>query len=550
MTPKKEANPYTCILAAISISVSIGLIILIRSHAFSVGFSGSDEPSHFLNGYFVNLYFKSHFGENPLNFAKAYYLHYPKISIGHWPPAFYGFVGLLFFVLPASFTTVFSINLAFQIILTTVIAITVNHLSRMSIAVIAALVYSLTPISVESVAMFMPDGAVATFAIASVASWLAYASNPSFKAALLFSAFAAVTVLIKGNGWLVAFVPVFHLLLTNQWRVLASPKLYAAAAIGGIVVVPWYFLTAKLSAAGFNYQAGIPYATHALLFNMSALARNVGTFGLLLAFATALAEYRDRNINRQRWTIVAGCISLALATLLLQSIIPVDTVDRYMAPALPPVLVLAFLGVDRIISIFRYPKRLSPAIPAVLVMACTIAMIGNGAQHLLNRNPKIDIGIREMVEFIDKDKLPHAVLVDGSAPAEGAVIAALAVMDDKLQNYAIRSSKILAQSNFMGSDYALQYGDAAQTLAGIRNLGIRYVVTVREGRSSPFPHCDQLDEALQLPQSGYKKVIELPINDGNGSARVFMDESATRLNVDGIIQASFPEKLSSLQKMR
>jgi hypothetical protein len=29
-----------------------------------------------------------------------------------------------------------------------------------------------------------------------------------------------------------------------------------------------------------------------------------------------------------------------------------------------------------------------------------------------------------------------------------------------------------------------------------------------------------------------------------------MDESATRLNVDGIIQASFPEKLSSLQKMR
>jgi hypothetical protein len=33
-------------------------------------------------------------------YATEFYLHYPKISIGHWPPGYYAALAPLFMVLP------------------------------------------------------------------------------------------------------------------------------------------------------------------------------------------------------------------------------------------------------------------------------------------------------------------------------------------------------------------------------------------------------------------------------------------------------------------
>jgi hypothetical protein len=98
------------LVCAYLLAVAMGMATMINAHAYVAGFSGADEPSHFLNGYFISGYLKTHFGDNPLAFATDYYVHYPKISIGHWPPAYYGILGMLFLVIPASYPWLFSLN--------------------------------------------------------------------------------------------------------------------------------------------------------------------------------------------------------------------------------------------------------------------------------------------------------------------------------------------------------------------------------------------------------------------------------------------------------
>lgn len=57
--------------------------------------SFSDEAARFMNALLVRDYIREGLHQNPIRFAEAYYLHYPKIAPGMWPPQFAGSAGLL-----------------------------------------------------------------------------------------------------------------------------------------------------------------------------------------------------------------------------------------------------------------------------------------------------------------------------------------------------------------------------------------------------------------------------------------------------------------------
>lgn len=53
-----------------------------------------DEAAHYVTGLMFHDYTAvMHFG-SPMRFAENYYLHYPKVAIGHWPPVFYLIQGI------------------------------------------------------------------------------------------------------------------------------------------------------------------------------------------------------------------------------------------------------------------------------------------------------------------------------------------------------------------------------------------------------------------------------------------------------------------------
>jgi len=248
---------YLCALA-------VGILAMWLAKSYQSGFSGADEPSHFLNGYFIADYLRHHLGANPMAAATEFYVHYPKISIGHWPPAYYGFLGILFTVLPPTMPVAFAINALVAALPAVGIAAALAMLSGRRAAIAGVLIYALTPLALEGQVMFMVDQPLAACLVAATAVWIGYAHAPGWGKAIGFALLAALAVLIKGNGWLVVFIPVFHILLSANWRLLLSIRLYVAAAVAATLVVPWYMLTAKIAADGFNYQAGFAYAYQAL----------------------------------------------------------------------------------------------------------------------------------------------------------------------------------------------------------------------------------------------------------------------------------------------
>jgi hypothetical protein len=407
-----------------------GALVLTWLQVYRAGFSGADEPAHFLNGVFVSSYLHSHAGANPMAYAVEYYLHYPKISIGHWPPAYYGLLGVLLLALPATPQAAFIINLLVSALPAAVLGWTLAWLAGRRVALAGCAIYVLTPLAVEGQAFFMLDQALTVCCAVAAIAWFAYTQRPSWSRAAWFAALSASAVLIKGNGWLIVLVPPLHMLLTRGWRLLALPHLYIAAMAAGLVIVPWYWLTSSIAADGFNYQAGLPYASHALTTNLHTLLRNLGYASAPLVMLAIVAEYRQRQVTPQRWSVVSIAISLILATLTLQSLVPVAIDDRYLAPALPAYTTLAALGVFHIHTILRGRWRSQAGTALVFAISLTwmLPMLAPGLAHLAQRGPKVDMRAADL-PTLSPGEAPSVWLIDGSSGAEGALIAELAVRD-------------------------------------------------------------------------------------------------------------------------
>ncbi len=538
---KKPSSRFLCL--AYLCAVLVGVLAVFVAKSYQSGFSGADEPSHFLNGYFVADYMAHHFGSNPMGAATDFYVHYPKISIGHWPPAYYGMLGLVFLVLPPTLPVIFAVNVLFAALPAIGVAAALAMLADRRAALAGALVYAVTPLVLEGHVMFMADQPLTACLVAATAVWIAFSVRPRWGSALVFALLAATAVLIKGNGWLVVFIPVFHIVLTGNWKLLLSVRLYVAAALAAAIVVPWYMLTAKIAADGFNYQAGLPYATKALLYNLHALGRNVTPVGGLLALYAIVAEFRARRADPVRWTIVSAVVSLLLATLLLQSLVPVDIVERYMAPALPAVVVLAVLGAVRLLG------HLRAGAPASALAALAVVMAVPGIVHLVQRAPKADTGISAVTDRLATAR-PVLTVIDGSASTEGWFIADMAVHDSALRGYVVRASKLLADSNFMGTTYSLKYHDTADVLAELHRLGVQHVVIVREGGKDAFPHSAQMREALARADSGFRLGQSLPHQYRPGVTEVYDAVGPARPDIAAVRNMGLPAKATALTKLQ
>lgn len=532
---KLDKSITLVLLATYLLALTIGVFVLYHSGAYNAGFSGADESSHFLNGFFINEYLGSHLTTNPLSYAVKYYIHYPKLSIGHWPPAYYGFLGLIFFLLPATACSAFIVNLFVSALPVLFVAGILLCIGGKRLAFIGAFVYSLCPLVLEGYSFFMLDQILSAFVAATVCTWVLYVRTQTWIRALSFAALFTVTVLIKGNGWLLIFVPPYYLVLTNSWSVLRAPALYVAFAFAVLVVVPWYWLTSNIAADGFNYHVGISYAILALTENLRTAAGNLTWLFIPLTMAGFVSLRRMRIEQPLPCQIATGCASVILATLTLQSLVPVDIVDRYMAPAMPAIIILSLAGIN---GILLAKHRIAP----LFAFAAVAMMVAPGFLFLLNIEPKSDLQAKTVATTIISNKKPHIYLIDGTAGAEGGYIAELASKDRPLQNYVLRSSKIFADSNFMGSDYHLKYSTKDEVLAEINRLGVSHIVVVRLNGKYAFPHSRQLVDAIELPYSNYRKVLSVFHKGRFGITDVYQSVTEAVPNFEAVNALGTPSK--------
>lgn len=519
---------------ALAIAMLIGVAAWHVSGALTAGFSGADEPAHFLNAAVIARYAADAAGSNPMAYATEFYLHYPKISIGHWPPGYYAALAPLLMIFPATPATAFAINLVVSALPAAFAAVLLNRVAGARAALAGAALCALTPVALEGQAFFMLDQPLAAACMAALLLWLAHVHKPAWWKVMLFAGTAAFAVLIKGNGWLLLLVLPIHLALTRRWDVLRSPWPWIAAALAAVIVGPWYWLTAGIAADGFNYSPGPAYAARALAFDLRYLSDNVTIVGLVLAGYGAWRGWRARRDDAQRWSVLAGCIALIAATLALQSIVPVDLDPRYMAPALPPLIVLTLVGAGDLVRRFARPLLLAPF--ALLLAA-------PGLAHLASREAKVDLRLAEVARLALPDE---AWMIDGTSGAEGAFAVELAIRDREHAGYMIRASNILARSDFMANDYRLATRDPAAVLARVRALGVSGIAIVRIADQPAFPHSALLRAALLSPGSGYRRTALLPHGNRPGTTEIYRPLVPTRPDVPAIRALGLPAKAGGL----
>jgi 4-amino-4-deoxy-L-arabinose transferase-like glycosyltransferase len=518
------ARPFGWAAAAYALALLLGFVSLLVTGAWTAGFSGADEPAHFLNSWFVASYVRDALGENPLAYATEFYLHYPKISIGHWPPAYYGLLAPLWWVAAPTPAAAFAVNLLVSALPALGVAALLLRLEGRLAALLGALLWAATPIALEGQAFFMLDQALAACAIAALIAWLAFTERQAWTRISLFAGLAALGILIKGNGWVIPIAAGLHLAFTGRWDLLRSGKLWAGAAAGAALVGPWYAATAGIAGDGFNYAPGLDYAIEALLFNLQALIANAGILGLMLAAAGAGMCWRAPAIP--------ACVSLILATLVLQSLVPVDLDARYMAPALPALIVLIVAGAASV-------GRLVPAGPLAVAAALSLLLLLPGAAHLSAREAKAGLRMEEAAALASGQ---DAWVVDGGSGAEGAFIAAMAVRDPALQRYSVRASKLLAESDFMGSTYTLKFRGPQQVSSELRRLGIGGVVVAARPGVEEFAHTALLQAALRDPASGYRLAAELPHRGRPGATLIYRAVEPRTADAEAIRALGLPKK--------
>lgn len=95
-------DPWLPAVLAILAALIFG-VIQIGGGAFTAEFNGySDESAHSMTGLMIWDYLLAGSWPHPVRFAEQYYVHYPKIAFGHWPPLFHLLEAVTWLFVPPS----------------------------------------------------------------------------------------------------------------------------------------------------------------------------------------------------------------------------------------------------------------------------------------------------------------------------------------------------------------------------------------------------------------------------------------------------------------
>lgn len=531
----RRSFEFLCTLAALA---GLAVSFQVKSGAFWSEIADSDESAHYINGLMVHDYLQSGLHVGPIKYAIDYYIQYPKVSIGHWPPLYYIVEALWMALFSSSRVSVFLFSSVLTALLATVIASQARRSYGNITGLLAAIVFVALPSVQYNTARLGLDLPVALLDLAAALTYARYLDKGYWRYSLLFAVVASTAIMVKGNAMELALLPAFAVLFGGRYILLRQLSFWLPALIVIVLCGPWYALTYKISSDGFVYQWGIDYVELAMLANSYHLVAVAG--GILpcllasIGVAARIAAQDARRIPDNRALVL---LSLIAAVFTFQMIIPTAIDERYMLPALPPIVLFA---VDGIVVMARWPVRywrdriFAFSHPnAESVAACMIAVftVGPSAPTIAYVPAKPRTG---MIEVARQILMPGAnsnplVLIAASSAGEGGLIVEMAMHDVARHYYVLRASRILSESNFMGRNYKVFFHSSSDALARLDDLGVGQLVFDDSDKSLEMEHDRQVQSAIanfpgrwrllgdyQQSNGAQTLLYELANNEGRG----------------------------------
>lgn len=439
---------------AFALSLAICILLQFYAGAFSTDLSAHpDEPAHAVTGLMIRDYIAGGLidNANPMSYARDYYERFPKVALGHYPPAFYILEALVLvpFRSIAACVTLIALLAAAWMTLTVVCVRLAYPAMAPRWAWLPAAVIPLIPMVGTSLVMVMSDLLLALLCLGATIAFSKFVEKPSAKFALLFGVLAAAAGLTKASGLLLALVPPITCVLAGRWKLLLTPKLWLAPVPVVFTVIPWLMATRHITQEGMLEIPLGEFVGSAVRFYAATLVDEVGFATLALA-AVSLSVFAYRFIKSRSPLppILASLGALLIATLFFYSCIPAGLEPRYLLPLIPSVAVLSAGGILLLVSKLSNPV-------AKIALASALTVFATYGFYSLPEHVGSGYG-RVSAHLVSNSAEPTTILVSSDAVGEGAVIAtaAFSIRPSAFGSWKfLRSTKVLSQSDWMGRSY-------------------------------------------------------------------------------------------------
>jgi hypothetical protein len=508
-------------LIAVALLAFAGVVLLQwKAGAFTAEFSGyPDEASHYLSGLLVRDYIAAGL-PNPMPFAEKFYIRYPYIGIGHWPPLFYALEGcwMLLFS-PARVSVMILMALITALIAVSTYKVIREDFGRLSAAAAAVLLVLLPLVQLYS-AMVMLDTLLAVLSFWAVLYFARFLDTERWQDGAGFGILSAIAILTKGNAFDLALVPPLAVLLTRRFGLLKRAGFWIPAIIVLLVSVPVHVLTMHLMLPTFGATLGLKFTETAIRFYSMVLWKSVGP--LILAFAAVGFFTRVirplENRAGSKW-IAAAALLLCLA--IFYCAVPAGTEARYVIAALPPLFMFFVAGADYIAH--RIPiGSLQPGTRRNALVLATVAVFLATSFEVPK---KISYGFRGAArDLVSRPDFETSLSMVSSNTnlGEGIFISEAAMAGRHNPAVMLRASKVLADNDWNDMYYHVRYATPEVLNSCLEKTRVQYLILdVSPARKRSYRHHEELMEIVDNPSSRWKLSGSFAGDDEKMAVRIY-----------------------------
>lgn len=446
-----------------------------------------DEASHFLTSLMVRDYLAGGLGQAPMAFAENYYLHYPKVAIGHWPPFFYIVNGVWLLAAPARAASCFVLLALLTAGLATRLFVRIRRDAPIWAAWLLGLCFlCLRPVVASSIEL-MSELLLTWLVLEACWAFGAWLARPGARPALWFALWSSLALLTKVTAGGLAFLPPCAILLGRRWPLAKRPSLALAGLLVALTAGPWYLLApgARHEASGHKFAGLLGVNLPSRVATDAAKAHNV---------PVDLAEL----VYRARRSLLAVPVLLSW----IGPLLPLALLGLWLRVRAGDSDALAVAGLSLAYLVFRFvlvsaawePRMMLPILaPLILyvwpgrawfhfrrasaVLAVLVVLTGGYHVLALPRTAGQPAGSAARWLASDASRPYRVVLLSGDGAMEGSLTALVAEHDrPRPGRYAVRASKLLAVGSWGPDYYKPQASTEAEVLRRLDGVPVDLVV--------------------------------------------------------------------------
>jgi len=489
-TIRHKAGVWT-LLFCVYFLIDVGLQW--RGNAFQSELGANpDEPAHYVTGLLFHDYISAGLPGNPLSYARNFYLHYPKVALGHWPPFFYVVQAAWTLPFTPSRTSVMLLMAALTALLATVLCQTIWEEFSLAAGVAAAILLLSLPVVEEFSSLLMSEILLTLLVFLAVLAYGRYLDTERWQPAAWFGLWATLALLTKATGIELALIPLCAILATRRWRLLGRFSFWLPAILVVGIAAPWY-----LWVPDARHQSVIPFGGVKFIITPRLMATPKTWWDMLGEAPAILAIIGVLVYGKRIFRGSVSCKWLAGLSVLVGAYVFRCVIgaweDRHLVTNVPIILMFSVAGAAWLLSLpmlSRIPARFKMAVVGV---ALAVSLVLNIHKSPLKHHYGFDRAAQNLVSNPRFTK--SVLLVCGDPSGEGMLISEIAMRESRPGHIILRATKLLANSDWMRWNYKPLFNNQADTMQYVESIPAGIVVFDREGPKSP--HGNLLFEGIR-----------------------------------------------------